>query len=64
MFPRLVTEEMKQYLLEEVTKEELNKIIHSFQRGKRPGPDGFTLDFFLGFYDMLKSDILKVVKES
>ena len=64
LFPRLITEEIKQDLLEEVTEEEFNKIIHSFQRGKRPGPDGFTLDFFLGFYDMLKSDILKVVRES
>ena len=64
LFPRLITEEIKQDLLEEVIEEEFNKIIHSFQRGKSPGPDGFTLDFFLGFYEMLKNDILKVVRES
>ena len=42
----------------------MNKILHSLQKGKIPGLDGFTLDFFLGFYDLLKTDILKVVRES
>ena len=43
---------------------ELNKIISSFKKGKSLGSDGFTLEFFLGFYDMLKDDIMKVVRES
>ena len=55
---------MNQELLEEVSEEELNKIVHSFQKGKSSGPDGFTLDFLLGFYDLSKTDILKVVRES
>ena len=55
---------MQQYLIEEVTEEELNKIISTFQKGKSPGPHGFTLEFFLGFYDLIKDDILKVVRES
>ena len=55
---------MKQYLLEEVTEEDLDKIVHSFLNCKSPRPDVFTLDLFLGFYHMLKGDILKVVRES
>ena len=55
---------MKQDLMEEVMEEELNTIISSFQRGKRSRPDGFTLEFFLGFYDLLKNDLLMVVRES
>ena len=55
---------MKEDLLKEVTKEELNSVINSFQKGKILGPDGFTLEFFQGFYDMLKRDLLEAVKES
>ena len=47
--------------MEEVIKEEHRKIISTFQKGKSPGPDGFTLDFFLGFYNLIKEDILEVV---
>ena len=49
-------------MLEEVSEEELNKVIHSFKKGKSPGPNGFTLNLFLGFNDFLK-DIMKVIKE-
>ena len=55
---------MKHDLMEEVSEEELRKVLHSFQKGKCPGPNGFTLDFFIGFYELLKNDILKVVRES
>ena len=55
---------MQQDLIEEMTEEELNKIISTFQKGKSLGPHGFTLEFFLGFYDLIKDDLLKVVRES
>ena len=55
---------MQQDLMQDVTEEELNKILSTFQRGKSPSPDGFTLEFFLGFYDLIKDDLLKVVRES
>jgi hypothetical protein len=35
----------------------------SFQKGKSPGPDGWSIEFFLGFFDLLGNDILKVVEE-
>ena len=64
LFPRLITEEMNEYLTQDIKKEEIKKVLHSFQKGKSPGPDGFTLEFFLGFYDKINEDILAVVKES
>ena len=54
---------MKEDLSKEVTKK-LNLVLHSFQKEKSQGPDGFTLEFFLGFYDLTRIDLLKVVKES
>jgi hypothetical protein len=34
------------------------------QKWKSPQTDRLMVEFFLGFYDMLKEDILKVVRES
>ena len=51
-------------LVEEITEESISTAIHPFQNGKTLDPDGFTLDFFLGFYGLLKGDLLKVVRES
>ena len=64
LFLRMIKKEMQQDLMEEMSKEELNRTISSFQKGKSLGPDGFTLEFFLGFYESVKDDLLKVVRES
>ena len=55
---------MNKFLKEEVTEEALEKIIYSFQKGKSPRPDGFTIEFFQGFFDLVKEDLLKAVQES
>lgn len=31
---------------------------------KSPRPDGYNVELYIGFYDLLKEDILKVVKDS
>ena len=46
LFPRLINEQMNNSLKEEVSEEELEKIVYSFQKGKSPDPDGFTIEFF------------------
>eukprot|EP01018_Ginkgo_biloba_P006122 Gb_38546 [translate_table: standard] len=30
---------------------------------KSPGPDGWTIEFFLGCYDFIESDLIRVIKE-
>ena len=37
---------MSNSLREEITKEELEKITYSLQKGKILGPDGITIEFF------------------
>ena len=64
MFPRLINEEMNNSMKEEVTEEELEKIVYSFQKGKSSGPNGFTIEFFQGFFDLVKRDLIKVVQDS
>ena len=63
LFPMDITEEMNKYLTKYITREEIHQVLQSFQKGKSSIPDGFTLEFFLGFYDKIKEDILAVVQE-
>ena len=64
LFLKLISKEMNKTMIEEVREEELEKIVYSFQKGKSPGLDGFTIEFYEGFFELLKSDLLKVVRES
>jgi hypothetical protein len=61
LFPRFFNEYLNAYLLEDISKKEILDTLSYFQKYKIPSPDSFTVEFFLGFYDFLKSDILKVV---
>ena len=46
-----------------VTEKELLEVIHSFQKGKSPRPNGWPIEFYLGFFNLLGWDVLKVVEE-
>ena len=64
MFPRFVDEEGNEELLKAVTEEELKVVWGSFQKDKSPGPDGWTIDFFMALFDILGMDLLQVLEES
>jgi hypothetical protein len=53
MFPRFVEEEDNRTLMEEVIEEELKEVLHSFQKDKIPGLDGWSMDFFVGLFDLI-----------
>jgi hypothetical protein len=62
-FPSFANEEDNRMLMEEVTLEELKGVMRSFQKEKIRGPYGWTIEFFLGFFDLLGQDILRLVEE-
>lgn len=45
-------------LMAEVFQGEIIEVLHSFQKDKIPGSDGWMIEFYLGFYDLLGADIL------
>ena len=47
-----------------ITMEELEKTVFQMKKGKAPGPDGFPIEFFQEFWDIIKLDLLTVVQES
>jgi hypothetical protein len=63
-FPSFVDEEDNRALMDEVTEDELKEFLHSFQKDKIPGLDGWTIDLFVGIFEFIGKDILKVVEES
>jgi hypothetical protein len=59
-----VNEEDNRSLMEEVSEEELKEVLHSFQKDKIQVLDGWTIEFFLGLYELIGLEILKLVEES
>ena len=55
---------MNEELTKEIPEEEINYTLQSFKKGKSPETNGFTLEFYLDLYDMMKKDLLEVVRES
>jgi hypothetical protein len=48
-----VVEEDNEELMAEVTEGGLLEVMHSFQNDRSSGPDGWPIELYLGFYDLL-----------
>jgi len=57
-FPRFVEEEDNLKVMEE----ELKAFRSNLQKGKSPGPDGWTVEFYLEFFDIIRKYLLVVVE--
>ena len=55
---------MNQQLMREISLEELEGTVFNMKKGKAPGPDGFPIEFFQEFWEIIKFDLLAVVHES
>ena len=62
--PHLVSPEMNAILLSPILLPELEKVVFNMKKGKAPGPDGFPIEFFQEFWEIIKYDLLDVVQES
>eukprot|EP00253_Pinus_taeda_P035979 PITA_35979 len=62
--PKLVTREDNYNLNRPVTEEEVSEVIKEMKNGKTPGPNGFNIDFFKSYWEIVKQDILDVVEDS
>ena len=59
-----INQEDNLQLMEEVSEEELKANLHRFQKYKRPGRDGWTVEFFIVGYDSIGRDLLQLVEET
>jgi hypothetical protein len=60
----VVSNEMNQDLEEEVSEAEVLAALNYMKNGKIPRLDDLTIEFFISFYEMVKEEFLKVVRES
>jgi len=63
-YPSMVNEEEVIHIEKLVTKEEVLEVLKGFAKDKSLGPDGWIVEFYLHFYDMVAKDLLDVVEES
>jgi len=47
-----------------VTLVKLLEVLKGFTKDKRPEPDGWTVELFLNFFDLVANDLLEVVEDS
>eukprot|EP00253_Pinus_taeda_P004333 PITA_04333 len=63
-FPSFLEEGEADELSIPVSKEEVEAAMKNMGKDKSPGPDGWTIELFLHFFDLIGSDITEVVEES
>jgi exonuclease III len=62
--PTLIKDDINRKLLEEVTQQEIKEALDQMHPDKAPGPDGFTARFFQHCWEIIKSDLTKMIKKS
>ena len=61
--PRLSNEEQATFE-HELTVQEIKNALHSFEKNKTPGEDGFSKEFYEIFFDLLKQNLLDSYNEA
>ena len=46
-----------------VTKEEVLEVLKEFMKDKSPGPEGWTVEFYLHFFELVASNLVEAVEE-
>lgn len=63
VIPRLTNEEQIE-MEKDLTMEEIKEVIKLFQRNKTPGDDGFSVEFYEAFLDLLGGNLLQCYNEA
>jgi len=64
IFPRSVTVEDSNQLDSPCNLQEVWDVLKSFTKYKSPGPDGWTVEFFLHFFELVGAELLELVEDS
>ena len=64
LYPKIVLEEEVSSIEQAVTMEELSDVLKGFAKDKSYGLDGWTVKFFLFFFDLVGPDLLAMVEDS
>ena len=56
----MVTKEEALSLYALIKLEEIEQILKTFKNDKSLGPDGWPIEFYLGFHDFLEEELIRV----
>ena len=62
--PKLVTQDHNFILMRPIKWEKVEEVVLQMEKGTAPGPDGFTVDFYQFFWDIVKEEVWEIVEES
>jgi len=63
-YPKMVFEPDNARMGAPVTLEEIERVLKICAKDKCPGPDGWTVEFFICFWDLIGPEVLALVEES
>jgi hypothetical protein len=63
-YPKMLDENEAGELYKPVTLLELEAILKLFKKEKSPGPDGWSVELYLHFFDLMGEDLLALVEET
>jgi hypothetical protein len=58
-----VSEEENRILVEEFSEEEVKKALFQMEHNKSPGPNGFLVEFYQVFWEVIKADLMALFHE-
>ena len=64
LYPAFFSPEARSNFSSKVTILEIERALKSFKKDKSPGPDGFPVEFFLAFFDLLGDELVLLVEEA
>jgi hypothetical protein len=64
IIPGLIKEDVNTKLTKEVTQQEIKEALDQMNPDKAPGPDGFTSRFYQQYWEIIKTDLTKMIKKS
>ena len=58
LFPTLTQVEDVDGFLKPITLQEVESVPRGFKKDKSPGPNGWLVEFFLAFFDLIKEELV------
>ena len=64
LIPSLITHEKNDLLMKPITLIEVEEAVFQIKEGTTPGLDGFMVNFFHHFWDLIKMEVWRIVEDS
>ena len=61
--PQGISPQEQEDLIRPFTMEETQAIVFAMEKNKSPGPDGFAIDFYQHFWEMVKTDLKAILDD-